>query len=79
MDGFCASEKGYKLAKQGKSIVKMGWRQVASETEGRKMSSDMTNIDTETPKNFGTSSVSPEQLLFVREVGSFRFSIFLFT
>ncbi|XP_061354505.1 uncharacterized protein LOC133299098 [Gastrolobium bilobum] len=63
-----ANHKGYKLTKQGKSIVKMGWRQVTSETEGQKMSSDMTNIDGETPKNFDTSSLSPEHLLFMREV-----------
>ncbi|TKY71177.1 5'-nucleotidase SurE [Spatholobus suberectus] len=63
-----ANHKGYKLTKQGKSIFKMGWRQVTSETEGRKMSSDMTNTDTETPKNFESSSVSPQHLLFAREV-----------
>ncbi|KAK7308059.1 hypothetical protein VNO77_41650 [Canavalia gladiata] len=62
-----ANHKGYKLTKQGKSIVKMGWKQVTSET-GQKMSSDMTNTDTETSKNFDSSSVSPEHLLFVREV-----------
>ncbi|XP_020221296.1 uncharacterized protein LOC109803988 isoform X1 [Cajanus cajan] len=62
-----ANHKGYKLTKQGKSIIKMGWRQVTSETEGQKMSSDMTNTDTETPKSF-ESSVSPEHLLFAREV-----------
>lgn len=61
-----ANHKGYKLTRQGKSIFKMGWRQVTSETEGRRMSSDMTNTDT--PKNFGTSSASPEHLLFAREV-----------
>lgn len=55
----------------------MGWKQVTSETEGRKMTSDMTNTDTDTdtPKNVGASSVSPEHLSFVREVGSFPFSI----
>ncbi|QHO11321.1 5'-nucleotidase SurE [Arachis hypogaea] len=63
-----ANHKGYKLTKQGNSIVRMGWKQVTSETEERKMSSDMTNIDTETPKDTCTSSVSSEQLLFAREV-----------
>ncbi|KAK7308843.1 hypothetical protein RJT34_05121 [Clitoria ternatea] len=63
-----ANHKGYKLTKQGKSIVKMGWKQVTSETLGRKMSSDMTNLDTEAPKNFDSSSESIEDLLFVREV-----------
>jgi len=61
-------KKGYKLTRQGKSIFKMGWRQVTSETEGRRMSSDMTNTDTDTPKKIGTSSASPEHLLFAREV-----------
>lgn len=41
------------------------------------MSSDMTNTETDTPKNVGTSSASPEHLLFAREVGSFRFSFYL--
>ncbi|RZB77625.1 5'-nucleotidase SurE isoform A [Glycine soja] len=63
------NHKGYKLTKQGKSIIKIGWRQATSETEGPKMSSDMTNTDTETSKNFDSSSVSPEHLLFAREVG----------
>ncbi|KAH1267801.1 5'-nucleotidase SurE [Glycine max] len=62
------NHKGYKLTKQGKSIIKTGWRQVTSETEGPKMSSDMTNTDTETSKNFDSSSASPEHLLFAREV-----------
>ncbi|KAG4386217.1 hypothetical protein GLYMA_11G005100v4 [Glycine max] len=53
---------------KGKSIIKIGWRQATSETEGPKMSSDMTNTDTETSKNFDSSSVSPEHLLFAREV-----------
>ncbi|BAU00787.1 5'-nucleotidase SurE [Vigna umbellata] len=63
-----ANHKGYKLTKQGKSIIKMGWRQVTSETEGQKMSSDMTNTDAETPKHFDPSSISSEHLLFAREV-----------
>ncbi|KAE9612813.1 hypothetical protein Lal_00027665 [Lupinus albus] len=64
-----ANHKGYKLTKQGKSICKMGWKQVTTETEGRKMSSNRTNIESEPPKTNGTiSSVSPEHLLFVREV-----------
>jgi hypothetical protein len=73
----CAWKKGYKLTRQGKSIFKIGWRQVTSQTEGPIMSSDMTNTDTDTPKNYGTSSTSPEHLLFAREVGSIPFSFFL--
>ncbi|XP_045814270.1 5'-nucleotidase SurE-like isoform X2 [Trifolium pratense] len=63
-----ANHKGYKLTRQGKSIFKMGWRQVASDTEERIMSSDMTNTDTPTPTNSGTSSTSPEHRLFAREI-----------
>lgn len=75
---MCLWEKGYKLTKQGKSIIKTGWRQVTSETEGPKMSSDMTNTDTETSKNFDSSSASPEHLLFAREVGGLVSFFFLF-
>ncbi|XP_058778498.1 uncharacterized protein LOC131652606 isoform X2 [Vicia villosa] len=63
-----ANHKGYKLTRQGKSIFKMGWREVSSETKGRIMSSDMSNTATDTPKNVSTSSASPEHLLFAREV-----------
>ncbi|KAI5400853.1 uncharacterized protein LOC127095291 [Lathyrus oleraceus] len=63
-----ANHKGYKLTKQGKSIIKMGWKQIASETEGRKMSSDMTTADVAARSDFNTSSISPESLLFAREV-----------
>ncbi|XP_039690046.1 uncharacterized protein [Medicago truncatula] len=63
-----ANHKGYKLTRQGKSIFKIGWKQVTSQTEGPIMSSDMTNTDIHTPKNYGTSSASPEHLLFAREI-----------
>nr|AFK37467.1 unknown [Lotus japonicus] len=38
------------------------------------MTSDMTNTDTDTdtPKNVGASSVSPEHLSFVREVRGYQ-------
>lgn len=61
-------KKGYRLTKQGKSIIKMGWKQVTSEAEGRKMLSDMTNTDTAAPTDFNMSS-TPGSLLFAREVG----------
>ena len=51
----------------------MGWKQIASETEGRKMSSDMTTADVAARSDFNTSSISPESLLFAREVCSFFF------
>jgi len=43
------------------------------------MPSDMTNTDTNIPKNFDPSSVSLEHLLFAREVCRFPFSFFLFS
>jgi hypothetical protein len=48
----------------------MGWKQIASEMEGRKMSSDMTNADKPAPADINMSSISPGSLLFSREVGS---------
>ncbi|KAK6130270.1 hypothetical protein DH2020_035983 [Rehmannia glutinosa] len=36
------NHKGYRLTKQGKSIVKMGWRQVTSDAQGGQMLSTMT-------------------------------------
>lgn len=39
---FLVLKQGYRLTKQGKSIGKMGWRQVTSETQGGKMLSTMT-------------------------------------
>lgn len=50
----------------------MGWKQVTSEAEGRKMLSDMTNTDTPAPAaEFDMSTISPGSLLFAREVRSF--------
>jgi hypothetical protein len=68
---FYSTKKGYKLTKQGKGLTKMGWKQIASETEGRKMSSDMTNADKPAHADINMSSISPGSLLFSREVGSF--------
>ncbi|KAH6838038.1 Survival protein SurE-like phosphatase/nucleotidase [Perilla frutescens var. hirtella] len=63
------NHKGYRLTNQGKSIVKMGWRKVASESGGGKMLSTMTM---ETDSSSGSESESlnlkHEQLLFKREV-----------
>lgn len=63
-----ANQKGYKLTKQGKSLIKMGWKQITSEMEGRKMLSDMTNAETAAHADVNVSSISPESLLFAREV-----------
>ena len=57
----------------------MGWKQVTSEAEGRKMLSDMTNTDTPAPAaEFDMSTISPGSLLFAREVGSFLLNIYVF-
>ncbi|KAL8026287.1 hypothetical protein ABFX02_14G017000 [Erythranthe guttata] len=63
------NNKGYRLTKQGKSIVKMGWTQVTSEAEGGKMLSTMemetsASLDSETD----SSSAKHQNLLFKREV-----------
>lgn len=60
------NHKGYKLTKQGKSIVKMGWKQVSSDTQGAHMLSTMepNSVSSNTVAKTG----SQEQLLFSREV-----------
>ncbi|KAJ4722450.1 putative 5'-nucleotidase surE [Melia azedarach] len=63
-----ANHKGYKLTKQGKSIFKMGWRQVTSETQGGKMLSTMTmETDSAARTETDTSTILQENLLFRRE------------
>ncbi|MFS7929946.1 putative 5'-nucleotidase [Helianthus anomalus] len=63
--------KGYKLTKQGKSIVKMGWKQVSSDAQGNNISnmlSTMTNDPNSVALNTDAKSVSQENRLFIREV-----------
>ncbi|CAH1418743.1 unnamed protein product [Lactuca virosa] len=63
------NHKGYKLTKQGKSIVKMGWKPVSSDAQGAQMLSTMTMESNSVASNpDATNSVSKEQLLFKREV-----------
>ncbi|XP_043693043.1 5'-nucleotidase SurE-like isoform X1 [Telopea speciosissima] len=65
-----ASHKGYRVTKQGKSIIKMGWKQVTSETQGGNILSTMT-METDTPAATEMEADSPaseEQLLFKKEV-----------
>jgi len=65
-----ASHKGYKLTKQGKCIVKMGWRQVTSAAQGGKMLSTMTmEANSLTNSEVDASSMPKEHRLFKREVG----------
>ncbi|PHT78717.1 hypothetical protein T459_16769 [Capsicum annuum] len=66
-----ANRQGYRLTKQGKSVYKMGWRQVTSEAQGGKMLSTMT-MDSSAGKEAcveeSTLSTQQEHLLFKREV-----------
>jgi len=67
-------EKGYKLTTQGKTIFRMGWEQVTSNVQGGKMLSTMTmEANSEGSAETETSSISPEHLLFKREVCSFLY------
>ncbi|KAL3648958.1 hypothetical protein CASFOL_005361 [Castilleja foliolosa] len=61
------NHKGYRLTKQGKSIVKMGWKQVTSDAYGGKMLSTMT-MDTNSSYTEDALSTKPEHLVFKREV-----------
>ncbi|PON80085.1 Survival protein SurE-like phosphatase/nucleotidase [Parasponia andersonii] len=64
-----ANHKGYKLTKQGKSIFRMGWREVSSELQGGKMLSTMTmESDSARSVENDTPTVSEDHRLFQREV-----------
>ena len=64
-----ANNKGYRLTKQGKSIYKMGWKQVTSDMQGGKMLSTMTmEANSEASAETETSATLPDNLLFKREV-----------
>ncbi|XP_007034747.2 PREDICTED: 5'-nucleotidase SurE [Theobroma cacao] len=64
-----ANHKGYKLTRQGKSIFKMGWREVTSERQGGKMLSTMEmETDSAARTETGTSTEAGGHLLFRREV-----------
>ncbi|KAK8681055.1 hypothetical protein V6N13_053462 [Hibiscus sabdariffa] len=63
------NHKGYKLTRQGKSIFKMGWKQVISERQGGKMLSSMEmESDSSARTENDTSTVPAGHLLFKREV-----------
>ncbi|WOH08471.1 hypothetical protein DCAR_0727912 [Daucus carota subsp. sativus] len=65
------NHKGYKLTKQGKSIIKMGWKKITSEAQVGKILSTMTmeadtsNIDMNATK---VSQGSQNNLLYMREI-----------
>lgn len=64
-----ANHKGYKLTRQGKSIYKMGWRQVISERQGGKMLSTMEmESDSSARTGIDPLTVAGGHLLFKREV-----------
>ncbi|XP_075653898.1 uncharacterized protein LOC142624254 [Castanea sativa] len=64
-----ANNKGYRLTKQGKSIFRMGWKQVTSDMQGGKMLSTMTmEANSEASAETETSATLPDNLLFKREV-----------
>ncbi|GAB4843405.1 hypothetical protein Ancab_013367 [Ancistrocladus abbreviatus] len=63
------NHKGYKLTTQGKSIYRMGWRQVTSGTQGRKMLSTMTmDMDSPASPEPDSLALSEGNMLFKREV-----------
>ncbi|XP_022846706.1 uncharacterized protein LOC111369427 [Olea europaea var. sylvestris] len=63
------NHKGYRLTTQGKSIVKMAWRQVGSDVQGAKMLSTMTMESNSSSHNESDALSTPNnQLLFSREV-----------
>nr|XP_016510542.1 PREDICTED: 5'-nucleotidase SurE-like isoform X1 [Nicotiana tabacum] len=65
------NHKGYRLTKQGKSVYKMGWKQVTSEAQGGRMLSTMTmdsSTSTEACVQEQPSSTQEEHLLFETEV-----------
>ncbi|XP_073303780.1 uncharacterized protein [Primulina huaijiensis] len=64
-----ANHKGYRLTKQGKSIVKMGWTQVTSDAQRERMSSTMTmETNSSLSSESEASSTKHECLFFKREV-----------
>ncbi|KAJ4881216.1 Survival protein SurE-like phosphatase/nucleotidase [Raphanus sativus] len=68
-----ANHKGYKLTRQGKSLGKMGWRQVEEEAQGAKMLSTMsmeTDSGVVSDNNNDTSAhhLKDDSRLFKREL-----------
>lgn len=59
--------KGYKLTTQGKSIFRMGWRQVASGVQGKMLSTMTMDVDSSESAELNSSAPSQGQLLFRRE------------
>ncbi|KAM5569381.1 5'-nucleotidase SurE [Rosa sericea] len=66
-----ATHKGYKLTKQGNSIIKMRWRQVTSKMPKMLSSMEMEK-DSATSTGIDTSTTPKEDPLFSREVTGFQ-------
>ncbi|XP_073151779.1 uncharacterized protein [Henckelia pumila] len=63
------NHKGYRLTKQGKSIVKMGWTQVTSDAQREEMSSTMTmETNSLLTSESGALGTKHEHLFFKRGV-----------
>lgn len=62
------NHKGYKLTTQGKSIFRMGWKQVTSSTRGKMLSTMTMDVDSSESPEMNSSAVPQEQLWFRREV-----------
>ncbi|KAH6808876.1 Survival protein SurE-like phosphatase/nucleotidase [Perilla frutescens var. frutescens] len=63
------NHKGYRLTRQGNSIMKISWRQVTSDAQGGKMLSTMTmDTDASPYPESEALSLQPDHLLFKREV-----------
>ncbi|WCJ23753.1 5'-nucleotidase SurE [Euphorbia peplus] len=62
-----ANHKGYKLTKQGKSMFKMGWKQVHSGEGGNMLSTMTADKNSSVPTETDTSDASQGQMWFRRE------------
>ncbi|XP_047265167.1 5'-nucleotidase SurE isoform X4 [Capsicum annuum] len=64
------NHKGYHLTRQGKSFIKMGWRQVTSEREGGNILSTMTmeTNSTESTDASALRNAPPDHLLLKRRI-----------
>lgn len=58
--------KGYRLTTQGKSIFKMGWKQVTSNSQGKMLSTMEMDMDSKDSLEDNSSTVSHGQRLFTR-------------
>lgn len=61
------SHKGYKLTTQGRSIFRMGWKQVTSSTRGKMLSTMTMDVDSSESPDMNSSAVCEGQLLFTKE------------